>query len=164
MVPGTWNVWNVKNASLLVQRPEPPPTEPMASNATSRTCVPSSSWTATRGCASRRYDTASFPPRAAAPSITTSSRSAITSRHRPDAGSAGSASITRLFGAFRLVTTSSSPPANPAQDSDTPSATAVTNGVSRARSLTWISVGPDEPSTTCTTIQRPSSETTVTGI
>ena len=41
---------------------------------------------------------------------------------------------------------------------------AVTNGVSRCRSLTWIAVGPDEPSMTCTTIQRPSSETTVTGI
>ena len=57
-----------------------------------------------------------------------------------------------------------SSPANEAHDSETPSAMAVTNGVSCARSLTWISVGPDEPSMTCTTIQRPSSETTVTGI
>ena len=51
----------------------------------------------------------------------------------------------------------SSPPANPAHDSETPSAMAVANGVSRSRSLTWISVGPDEPSMTWTTIQRPSS-------
>ena len=49
MVLGTWNVWNVKKASSLVQRPAPPPTEPRVSNAMSRTWVPSSSWTATRG-------------------------------------------------------------------------------------------------------------------
>ena len=69
-----------------------------------------------------------------------------------------------MFGASRFVVITIRSPANSAHDSLTPSAMTVRNGASEARSFRWIAVGPDDPSITCTSSHRPSSESTDTGI